>query len=268
MPIITATPQIASSNTGNLRHWVKSFIFGPPEPIATSERDDPQKSASLLSRLPFEIREQIWSDYLHTSTTKLVHIKAYGKSGRDCIAKECQSFHPNAHLNCHWSKDARHNRLNLLLTCRRIYFECAPLLYRTTLFDFDTLYTASNLRKRIPACHFANISKVNVNVCALARDFYKPADGSFNSGHKYQWALLWETLAAMDNLRWLRFELLLYNYEQTVDTWTAKLDRLLMPVKLVTRPAHFELILPFGIGKWAQELPCQVTRSEAKSVVT
>ncbi|KAH8178177.1 hypothetical protein LIA77_03259 [Sarocladium implicatum] len=118
MTMLYKTPQIVSRNRGGLRQCVKSLIFGAPEPITTSERDNPQEAASLLRRLPFEIRAQIWSEYFHgTTNKKLAHISPYGKSATDCVAKDWQSPSTKAHIQCYYSKQ-KCDCLSLLLTCR------------------------------------------------------------------------------------------------------------------------------------------------------
>jgi hypothetical protein len=145
------------------------------------------------------------------------------------------------------------------------YLEAAHLLYETTIFDFSwNLWLISNFRKVISACHFACISHVNIAMVGTGETLTKRADKDNNNGQTLQWFLIWETLAAMDNLQWLRFEVMLLAHDVYVRWWTANLERVLRPVKMVTKPAHFELILPFDVGDWAQELPCQVIQSEAK----
>ena len=62
----------------------------------------------------------------------------------------------------------------------------------------------------------------------------------------------------------MRFEVLLASFDIYAEAWMKSIDHVLRPVKLVTQPPHFELILPFDVGDWAEELPCQVVRSEAK----
>ncbi|KAK0385782.1 hypothetical protein NLU13_6959 [Sarocladium strictum] len=265
MTLLRTIPPIVSSNRGSLVQRAKRFVFGDPKPITpNSERDNPQLSVLLLHRLPFEIRSQIWNAYFYSPATVKVHIVGYATQAAECLVEDQQSFHPKSHLECHRLKQKR-DRLNLLLTCKRIYFECAPLLYETTMFDFSsTLYTISNFRKLIPAHHFACISQVSILILATWKTLAAPADKENENGQTRQWPLIWETLAAMTNLRWLRFEVRLVSYDSYVGVWVKNMDEALRPVKMVTKPSHFELILPFDVGDWARELPCQVVRSENK----
>ena len=65
----------------------------------------------------------------------------------------------------------------------------------------------------------------------------------------------------MEGLKWLRVELKLFTPWET-ETWTDLEWGLLEGVKKVTRPQHFELILPFPAAASTKEetLPCNVIR--------
>ena len=75
------------------------------------------------------------------------------------------------------------------------------------------------------------------------------------------WQRVWVALAAMEGLEWLRVELYLANPFEGV-IWTENEWCLWPEVRRVTRPSHWELILPFAANAETREetLPCTITR--------
>ncbi|RYO85863.1 hypothetical protein DL762_005010 [Monosporascus cannonballus] len=75
------------------------------------------------------------------------------------------------------------------------------------------------------------------------------------------WVDIWEALAAMEGLKWLRVELRIA-MPHLAPEWTEREWTLWEGIKKVTRPSHFELILPFPAAASTREetLPCTIIR--------
>lgn len=77
------------------------------------------------------------------------------------------------------------------------------------------------------------------------------------------WVDVWKALAALDGLEWLWCEMSLgFNYPVFVAEWRGLEASILAPVRTVTRPTRFELILPFPADTATEvdTLPCTITR--------
>ncbi|KAL2202591.1 hypothetical protein CC79DRAFT_1164004 [Sarocladium strictum] len=250
------------------KKFAKRFLFATPKPIVSSDsRDNPQQAALLLQRLPTEIRSQIWNAYFYSPETNIIHIRYNIANSAECITEDRSNFTINNHRTCYHTKERR-DRISLLLICRRIYFECAPFLYETALFDFSTSTEAvAHFRDAISPTHFACISQVSMSFPLGSRNVPRlPAQTGSTPGKpkddatKY-WLLMWKTLGEMENLRWLRFEVRLINYPLEGPTWRKNRDAILGPMKQVTQPLYFELIMPFEVNHyWMDTLPCHVIR--------
>lgn len=254
----------------------KSVSFLLPKPIshlATKEQD-----ALLLSRLPPELRRMIWKTYIGTHA---VHVYPGGGTVR---AEECLKLDGDAEYGAHFDLCSREkircDYVSLLLTCKKMYisclvylrpfadrhisyFECIHLLYGETLFDFSHgAYSLVLLPYRLPATNLALISRVN-----LTWEVYHPLRlEKKKKDYKRQevlWVGIWKSLAAMEGLKWLRVELkLALGWEASL--WTDLEWTLWEDVKKVTRPSHFELILPFPAASSTRQetLPCTIRRVE------
>lgn len=117
--------------------------------------------------------------------------------------------------------------------------------------------------KRLPAHHVALISQVNIPYMLYHPLYFKSKRPSRDV---VLWVETWETLAVMEGLEWLRYALMisipLAAPEYTEQEWT-----LWEGVKKVTRPSHFELILPFPAAESMREetLLCTVIRRVEES---
>lgn len=112
--------------------------------------------------------------------------------------------------------------------------------------------------ERLPAAHIAHISRIN-----LHWELYHPLILTAKHPGKYEilWMDIWDTLAAMEGLKWLRVELSLARPHQASE-WTELEWSLWEGVKKVTHTSHFELVLPFPAAASTQEetLPCTIIR--------
>ena len=139
------------------------------------------------------------------------------------------------------------------------YFECLHILYRETFFDFS--HSALSLAlapKRLPPTHLALISRAN-----FTWTIFHPLDlkATKLSKDAVLWVGIWKALAVMEGLEWLRVEIDT-NRPWNNQRWTELEWTLWDDVKQVTRPSHFELILPFSAAASTREetLPCTIIR--------
>ncbi|RYP63765.1 hypothetical protein DL771_009126 [Monosporascus sp. 5C6A] len=141
----------------------------------------------------------------------------------------------------------------------KTYFECIHTLYRETCFDFSHgPGCVTVMPERLPATHVARISQMN-----LSWELYRPLFLEEKDPGKYEilWEEIWEALAAMEGLKWLKVELRLARPHQAPE-WTEREWTLWEGIKKVTHPSHFELILPFPAAASTREetLPCTIIR--------
>lgn len=133
------------------------------------------------------------------------------------------------------------------------------MLYRETLFDFSHgPRCLTVMPERLPATHVAHISRVNIHW-----EHYHPLFLTAEKLGKREnlWRDIWDALATMTGLKWLRVELTLARPHQAPE-WTESEWTLWEGVKKVTQPSHFELILPFPAAASTREesLPCTIIR--------
>jgi hypothetical protein len=140
-----------------------------------------------------------------------------------------------------------------------------PLLYKTTLFDFCCYRNSiRSFIDKVPPYNIAHIARVSV---AIPLPSWKPKDVNPYGEERPEnrkWSNLWRSLAALEGLRWLRVEMMIPHGYPFVEDWTADVDLVLDPVKMVTRPEYFELSMPFDVEEKGVRLPCNIVRSEPR----
>lgn len=253
----------------------KLVPFLPPTPISPREAKD-QDASLLCSHLPPELRQMIWDTYFRGH---VVHIyRSYKRlRGREC-SKPDDGLTLGPHFGvCGLPANILFGHLWLLLTCKQMYvscplcsrastdhlisyFECISTLYRETLFEFSHAPgLVPVMSERLPAAHINRISRVH-----LIWELYHPF--VFKSKRKREdetlWENIWPALAAMEGLQWLTVELTLARTVVDTTYFTELESTMWEPVKKVTRPSHFELILPFPAAPSTREetLPCTIIR--------
>lgn len=141
------------------------------------------------------------------------------------------------------------------------YFECIRTLYGKTLFDFSQgVHALTIIPKRLPPASLALVTHVNLKWLVYHPIYLNKGEKKLSS-EAVLWVEIWKALAAMKGLEWLRVELRFFNPWET-EAWTDLEWSLWDGVKKVTRPPHFELILPFPAAASTQEetLPCTIIR--------
>ncbi|KAL2206961.1 hypothetical protein CC79DRAFT_1335192 [Sarocladium strictum] len=248
----------------NIVWATKRYIWGPPRQIVPSDRDDPQEASVLLTRVPVEIRIQIWDHCFYSRADRKVHI-VDGTGAFDCIAPDEIGDAASYHATVCERQPPKNMCGALLLLCRRLYFECLPLLYSKTLFDFYCYRNyIRSFANKVPSYNLAHIARVRV---AIPLPSWTPKDVNRYGKERPEsrkWSNLWKSLAALQGLRWLRVEMVIPHQYPFVEDWIGDLDLVLDPVKMVTRPEHFELLIPFDVGERGVGLPCKLVRSEPR----
>ncbi|KAF2192559.1 hypothetical protein K469DRAFT_717106 [Zopfia rhizophila CBS 207.26] len=244
----------------------------PPQAILGNQEMYRRQAASMLmSKLPFELREMIWEYFLGGN-----RIHCYWKDKETLLGficerqDQCVSFTHNQKREVNWIstvaiREEEINQekrfMNLLRTCRAIYFEASKVMYSSNLFDFtDHWVNFKYLPWVIPLSAISSIAQVHM-AC------YDVPLPSKNIGFTL-WVRSWETLALLKGLRYLHVELTGSAEwpKVTAEEMMEYGDEFLEPVKLVKWPMIFELVLPFPEkkdGKVRRELACTIIRTEA-----
>lgn len=196
-----------------IRRYIGSFLPNRASTIETGTAPDPQGNF-LLSRLPLEIRLQIWGEVVgvnlfHMSITQLCP----QKSNLRCSV--CWAFYRSAaptqdgtppvgdvHARCQGSQqepcffsgpeNTPFSRLSLLLSCRQIYEESVHLLYATNTFNIDNLETLQSVIQ-VMGPRIGSIRVVHVNTAMWKIHCYeinRISDEAFE-----EWSKFWHLLA-------------------------------------------------------------------------
>ena len=240
-----------------------------------------QSQSSLFAKLPAEIREMIWEKCIGGMA---FHLDTYGGHFRHFICStpeimgEADSCRPTNMASRSETGD-EHKLLSISLTCRRMYvfrFKCyntipnldtsyretINMLYARNKFKIWEPYNVIWLPRLIPSERLNAIRSLQ-----LSWDLKNPFMLSQHRKHDpipedIEYHLVWDTIASMEGLRELYVQLITpYGNE---NLWADIEAGILEPVKAVTRPKVFELILPFPSKEEEslfEELPCQIRRS-------
>ncbi|KAJ5297931.1 hypothetical protein N7508_008180 [Penicillium antarcticum] len=208
-------------------------IQGGPAPIDPGARQANQESSPLL-RLPAEIRLMIWSYVLtdtdtpetNPQTVHLVQIK--GKIRHPTGVTRPPSSPPPSptiqsstqsttmtppktrllypHTHPHLPESLTTLTPSLLRTCRKVYLEAESILYKTTLFDVDDLYTFIAFANSLSPTARHSISNLNVQWMPI----WTPMAGLDHKGSIYAhthsdelWRRFWGVVSELGGLRFL-----------------------------------------------------------------
>ena len=137
--------------------------------LSTSARFGSNVDCALLSRLPIELRLEIYTyvlggNLLHIFQVprRLAHKCCHGTPSKGYFRSCCPTTQRNNVRKGYGGPFSSAN-IALLQTCRQIYLEAINVLYTTNIFDIDHLQTLIYLSRSIPPQHFATISKLNVS---------------------------------------------------------------------------------------------------------
>lgn len=209
----------------HLSAWFRRYLSGlsSNNPIKGIPNSEPQKS-TLLSRLPLEIRLQIWEEVIgndllhmvarrsqpHTSTLKCFPCRAFYTcttphknripSGGDAYPR-CQGSQQEP---CFFSGpvDTPFSASSLLLTCRQTYNEAFDVLYTDNTFNVDNLETLQ-LMIQVMGSRISSIQAVHVSTAMWKIHFSeltRLSDAAFEEWKKF-WHLIAESMSGLQHLR-------------------------------------------------------------------
>ena len=173
-----------------------------------------QSQSLFFSRLPPEIRQQI---YLHTLGEKTIHLVP--KHSRLDHVLCTESYYPNLSSHACWIirstsasigvayilreknwSGAGDGLLNLLQTCRKIYSEAVHVLYARNTFDVPTPESIILLADTVHQDRLNNIRSIH-----MSWDFCRIwSTGALPPQEKHYWDKSWAILSTIENLRHLR----------------------------------------------------------------
>ncbi|KAJ5437041.1 hypothetical protein N7445_007926 [Penicillium cf. griseofulvum] len=211
-------------------------------------RNQSQAQSPLL-RLPAEIRQIIWSYVFNAQTIHLVQLK--GKI-RHVRCPNQNKNHPNPsltqnrhccpttparwriydgrvpghsdrllypHTHSHLPSMLSNSNTALLRVCRSIYFEAETILYESSHFDVDDLYTFIAFATSLSDTARAAISRLTVQWMPI----WVPMAGLDHKGSIYAhthsdelWVRFWDTVASLEGLKVLGLSLDLGRFTSVV----------------------------------------------------
>ncbi len=212
---------------------IKRRLHGKRERVKAAESkseagirplEQASSSPALLRLLPFEVRHQIWKEFLGDN---LFHMTAEAHSlydpplGRylcrdfstDATSLDGQSSYPRCQGSqrepCFFSgpEGPSFRPLSLLLTCKQIYNEAVALLYSCNTFNFDNSATLCQFMNLVTSHHSNYVRTVHVNTamwkirCSDVIQLSRP-----NSSWE-AWTGLWRLLAKFKGLQHLRLDI-------------------------------------------------------------
>ncbi|KAL3952386.1 hypothetical protein ACCO45_012329, partial [Purpureocillium lilacinum] len=270
---LTAANMSSISSYGVWLNARKLVPFLPPKPISP-RRAKEQDASPLFRQLPPELRQMIWDTYFRGHA---VHLFLPSPQTRMRGGKQLLKFYSSKRLRgkecLTWDPDFQHEwDLHRVLCCKPEteipcdYMSLVLACKKTCSLPGDLVRlhvckgALANLSKRLPAAHLASISRVNLS-WILSHPLY--FEGLKNGKNEVLWVATWEALAAMEGLEWLRVEVeIKMFYPREAEEYTEREYTLWELIKKVTRPSHFELILPFPAAESTREetLPCTIIR--------
>ncbi|MCJ1470033.1 hypothetical protein MMC07_008678 [Pseudocyphellaria aurata] len=173
--------------------------WAPKTTIKTKTKipPNPQLDCALLSRLPLELRLEIYGYVFGGPVVHLIQIPRRIAHTRcrlptTCASRKCR---PATRIPLHPQlRTIATANVALLKTCRRVYTEAAHVLYAANTFDVNHLNTFLSFCHTILPSRLAAITSLHLNWPTLDLAF-----GSINTDCFTQWWLCWDNIAC-----WLR----------------------------------------------------------------
>ncbi|MCJ1470032.1 hypothetical protein MMC07_008677 [Pseudocyphellaria aurata] len=175
-----------------------SIESSPPPPATKKPKHkippNPQLDCALLSRLPLELRLQIYAFvfggpviHLVQIPRRIAHTRCRLSAAQDATRK-CRPA-TWAPLDSRLGTVATAN-LALLKTCRRVYTEAAHVLYATNTFDVNALSTFLGFTRTVTPSRLAAITRLNLSWMTVEMSFLR-----FQEKHFQQWWRCWFIIA-------------------------------------------------------------------------
>ncbi|RJE21511.1 hypothetical protein PHISCL_06144 [Aspergillus sclerotialis] len=237
-------------------------IFRNPIPL---QKTFDQSQSLLFTRLPPEIRHQIWSHvlgnrllYIVRAPKALLAIECVEGFGSDLETRPhgCWGFISgppfDSPLGFYISPRENHplkpaNFLPLLRTCRMIYTEAIPVLYETNIFDFDHLDSLLYFYQSVLPQRLDQIRTLN-----LSFHIREPLSSAIPSRDINTWRRTCDTLISFQGLEELRVHLSSRYYLQPGTRSKHQWEPLLDALRLVKTPFTFIVYLPWSESQCAE----------------
>ncbi|KAF2865441.1 hypothetical protein BDV95DRAFT_507112 [Massariosphaeria phaeospora] len=234
-------------------HRRKSTISLTSTPDAELDaRTRGQGQSLFFAMLPVEIRREVY-EYVMGGETVHLTLGAKTRFGHFVCEEEGNRSGKVGECGCRVLVGGRECRrlegagLALLKTCRRVYSEAIAHLYTPHTFSLLHLTHLLYLPSRLPAPRLNTIRTLRLRWTLRALPYLRrqPSDRLAYPEDTANWARAWAILAGMQNLRTL-YVVLIDPRDTWQSAWLSLEETLLEPVKSVTRPAWFELVLPYA----------------------
>ena len=217
------------------------FVYDQNKPLSPARIVHDQKECLLLTRLPLEIREQIWAYCL--ALGEPIHMR-----DRTCrpVAELCPYPNDFSQLEIcyHTGFASDFLSLSLLGTCYRIYAEATPILYSRNTFNVESVQNLLEMPSRFVPQTFNLISSL------FLQRYVVPGCDDSRSGPKLMireyereraWPQMWKLLARMENLKQLH---VVWNIcFRLQGDWVRDQEKLFKNVKQMTKPKEVWLSL-------------------------
>ena len=203
---------IGSSSPSNKKHKIKI----PP---------NPQLDCALLSRLPLELRLEIYGYVFGGTVIHLIQIPrriAHTRCRLPGPADPIRDCRPAIRVPLHplLGTVATAN-VALLKTCRQVYTEAARVLYTANTFDVNQLSTFVGFSRSIIPSQLAAITSLHLSWLKVEMGFASIDPDGFD-----QWCHCWSIIASdMPGLRYLKLCMGSDTVLSMQQKWVAPLDK-------------------------------------------
>lgn len=231
-----------------------------------------QGQSMFFARLPLEVRRMVYGYVMGEETvhltmgakTRFGHFVCgeEGEEGMKCRCKVLVGGRVGRRLGRECGA--------LLRSCRRIYSEAVPHLYTQHTFSLLHLTHLLYLPSRLPVPRLNTIRTLRLRWAIRALPYLRrgPSKRLAYPDDTSNWARGWAILAGMQGLRDVYVVLVDPSHDQMWErNWNELEGFLLEPVKEVTRPWKFELLLPYascGLAHDMGDSPVKLTKPDGE----
>ncbi|KAH7068096.1 hypothetical protein BKA63DRAFT_536534 [Paraphoma chrysanthemicola] len=244
----SSSSKAASSNASLRPRKSTLSLTSEPDPELDA-RTRLQAQSMFFARLPLEIRKMVYEYVMGEETVHLTmgSKKRFGhfvcedeEKGRDCGCRVLVGGKEGERLS---SAGVR-----MLRTCRRMYSEAVPHLYRPHTFSLLHITHLLYLPTFLPQPRLNTIRTLRLRWAIRALPYLRrgPAQRLAYREDTNNWERGWSIIASMTGLRDLYVVITDPSPQGMWErNWLELEEVLLRPVKAVIRPRWFELVLPY-----------------------
>ncbi|CAO2651866.1 Nn.00g001490.m01.CDS01 [Neocucurbitaria sp. VM-36] len=232
----------------------KSTISLTSEPDAELDRRTHAQGQSIFfARLPIELRRMVY-EYVMGEETVHLTLGTKKKFGHFiCEARDGKVEGGERECGCRVLVGGRESeRLSsacarMLRVCRRMYSEAVPHLYRQQVFSLLHITHLLYLPSRVPSQRLDSIRTLRLRWAVRALPYLTRGGRLAYREDTANWERGWAIIAGMQGLRDLYVVLVDPSPQSLWErNWLELEEQLLAPVKQVTNPGWFELMLPYA----------------------